>query len=35
MRQTYRVNGTASEENEDKEPRVYLVETAQQSGAAR
>ena len=35
MRQTYRVNGTASEEKEDKEPRVYLVETAQQSGAAR
>ncbi|MCU0531032.1 MAG: ribonucleoside triphosphate reductase [Syntrophales bacterium] len=35
LRQTYRVNGTASEETEDKEARVYLVETAQQTGVAR
>jgi len=35
LRQTYRVNGTASEETEDKEARVYLVENTQQTGVAR
>ena len=35
LRQTYRVNGTASEETEDKEARVYLVENTQQTGAIR
>jgi len=35
MRQTYRVNGTASEEKEEKQERVFLVEAARQSGAAR
>ena len=35
LRQTYRVNGTASEETEDKEARVYLVESTQQTGVAR
>jgi len=36
MRQTYRVNGTASEEKEEeKDARLYLVETARQSGVAR
>jgi ribonucleoside-triphosphate reductase len=35
LRQTYHVNGTASEEKDDKDARVYLVETAQQSGAVR
>lgn len=36
MRQTYRVNGTASEEKGvKKDARVYLVEAARQSGAAR
>jgi ribonucleoside-triphosphate reductase len=35
LRQTYRVNGTASEETEDKEARVYLVENTQQTGAVR
>lgn len=35
LRQTYHVNGTASEEKEEKDVRLYPVETAQQSGVAR
>ncbi len=35
LRQTYNVNGTASEEKDDKDARVYLVENTQQTGVAR
>ena len=35
LRQTYHVNGTASEEKEEKDVRLYPVEVAQQSGVAR
>jgi len=35
LRQTYHVNGTASEETEEKDVRLYPVEVAQQSGVAR
>ena len=35
LRQTYSVNGTSSEEKEEKDARLYSVEVAQQSGAIR
>ena len=35
LRQTYHVNGTASEEKEEKDVRLFPVEVAQQSGVAR
>ena len=35
LRQTYHVNGTASEEKEEKDVRLYPVEVAQQTGVAR
>ena len=35
LRQTYHVNGTASEEKEEKDVRLYPAEVAQQSGIAR
>ncbi len=35
LRQTYHVNGTASEEKEEKDVRLFPVEVARQSGVAR
>jgi ribonucleoside-triphosphate reductase (formate) len=35
LRQTYRVNGTSSEENEEKDVRLYPAEVALQPGAVR